>query len=318
MTGLRDELSYRLYAGAWSLVRRLPERAAYAIFDVLAEAAWRLRGTGVRQLEANLARARPDADAAELARLSRAGMRSYLRYWCDAFRLPDWDHGRVVGSVRVEGEHHLRATTGDGRRGMVAALMHMGNWDHAGAWASLTGAPVVTVAERLRPERLYERFLAYREGLGMEILPLTGGDRDLLDVLAKRLRAGRLVPLLADRDLRASGLPVDLLGEPAGLAPGPAMLALRTGAALHPVSIWHEAAEGADGRSSVRRLVIRFHDEIPVPATGTTRARLTAMTQEVADVFGAAIAAHPTDWHMLQVVWTADLDQPADTAVRAS
>ena len=80
--------------------------------------------------------------------------------------------------------------------------MHMGNWDHAGAWASLTGAPVVTVAERLRPERLYDRFLAYREGLGMEILPLTGGDGDLLDMLSERLRAGRLVPLLADRDLR--------------------------------------------------------------------------------------------------------------------
>ena len=158
----------------------------------------------MRRLESNLLRARPEADGHELRALTRAGMRSYLRYWCDAFRLPDWDHERVVGSVRVEGEHHLRANVGEGGRGVVGALMHMGNWDHAGAWASLTGAPVVTVAERLRPERLYERFLAYREGLGMEILPLTGGEGDLLDTLSRRLRAGRLVPLLADRDLRAS------------------------------------------------------------------------------------------------------------------
>jgi len=186
--------------------------------------------------------------------------------------------------------------------------MHMGNWDHAGAWASLTGVPVVTVAERLQPERLYERFVAYREGLGMEILPLTGGDRDVLDVLAQRLRAGRLVPLLADRDLRASGVEVQLLGEPTRMPPGPAMLALRTGAALHPVSIWPETVEGWRRP----RLVIRFHEEVPAPESGTTRAKVTAMTQEVADVFGAAIAEHPADWHMLQPLWLADLD-PART-----
>jgi KDO2-lipid IV(A) lauroyltransferase len=180
--------------------------------------------------------------------------------------------------------------------------MHMGNWDHAGAWATLTGAPVVTVAERLRPERLYERFLAYRQGLGMEILPLTGGESDLFDTLCRRLRAGRLVPLLADRDLRASGVEVDLLGEPTKMPPGPALLALRTGAALHPVSIWHERARGP-----VPRLVIRFHDEVPPPPAGPTRARVTAMTQEVADVFGDAIRAHPQDWHMLQPLWLGDL-----------
>ncbi len=301
-------MTYWLYAGAWAVVRRLPERVAYRLFDLVADVVWRRRPAAVLRLEANLRRARPEATPAELRALSRAGMRSYLRYWCDVFRLPDWSHDRVVASVRVVGEEHLRSSTGDGRRGVVGALMHMGNWDHAGAWASLTDVPVVTVAERLQPERLYERFLAYREGLGMEILPLTGGDRDVLDVLSQRLRAGRLVPLLADRDLRASGVDVQLLGEPTRMPPGPAMLALRTGAALHPVSIWPETVEGWRRP----RLVIRFHDEVLAPAQGTTRAKVTAMTQEVADVFGAAIAEHPADWHMLQPLWLADLD-PART-----
>jgi KDO2-lipid IV(A) lauroyltransferase len=199
--------------------------------------------------------------------------------------------------------------------------MHMGNWDHAGAWASLTGAPVVTVAERLRPERLYERFLAYREGLGMEILPLTGGEGDLLDTLSRRLRAGRLVPLLADRDLRASGIEVDLLGAATRMPPGPAMLAIRTGAALHPVSIWYEDAEpdAEPARASRQRLVIRFHDEIAAPTSGRTREKVTSMTQQVADVFGDAIRAHPQDWHMLQPLWLADLPaRPARPAAPPS
>jgi phosphatidylinositol dimannoside acyltransferase len=298
---VRERLTYRLYAVAWGVVRRLPERVAYQLFDLIADLVWRSRRGPVPRLEANLRRARPGTSYDELRTLSRAGLRSYLRYWCDAFRLPDWSRDRVVASVRVENEQYLRDTLGGGR-GMVAALMHMGNWDHAGAWASVTGAPVVTVAERLRPERLYARFLAYREGLGMEILPLTGGEGDLLDTLSRRLREGRLVPLLADRDLRASGILVELLGEPTRMPPGPAMLALRTGAALHPVSIWYEPAG-----SRRHRLVIRFHDEVLAPADGRTREKVTAMTQEVASVFGAAITAHPEDWHMLQPLWLGDL-----------
>lgn len=301
-------MTYWLYAGAWALVRRLPERVAYRLFDLVADLAWWRRPVAVCRLEANLRRARPAANTAELRALSRAGLRSYLRYWCDAFRLPDWSPDRVVSSVRVVGEEHLRASTGEGRRGVVGALMHMGNWDHAGAWASLTGVPVTTVAERLRPERLYERFLAYREGLGMEILPLTGGERHVVDVLTQRLRAGRLVPLLADRDLRAGGLAVELLGEPTRMPSGPAMLALRTGAALHPVSIWHEADPAPGGGAAHRVLVIRFHDEVLAPSAGRTREKLAEMTQQVADVFGAAIAEHPEHWHMLQPLWLADLD----------
>jgi phosphatidylinositol dimannoside acyltransferase len=307
-------VTYWLYAGAWAVVRRLPERVAYRLFDLVADAVWWRQLAPVQRLERNLSRARPAATPEQLRSLSRAGMRSYLRYWCDAFRLPDWSHERVVSTVRVVGEEHLRSSTGPGQRGVVGALMHMGNWDHAGAWASLTGVPVVTVAERLRPERLYERFVAYREGLGMEILPLTGGDRDVLEVLVERLRAGRLVPLLADRDLRASGVDVTLLGEPTRMPPGPAMLALRTGAALHPVSIWHEPVEGWPRP----RLVIRFHDEVPAVEGGTTRERVTTMTQQVADTFGAAIGEHPDDWHMLQPLWLADLDparvQPASAS----
>jgi KDO2-lipid IV(A) lauroyltransferase len=299
-------LTYALYAAAWTLVRRLPERVAYAVFEGIADVAVRRDALPVRRLRANLAQACPDLASSELHRLTREGMRSYLRYWCDAFRMPDWSRGRIVGTVRVEGEQHLRDNVGAGRPGVVAALMHMGNWDHAGAWAALTGAPVVTVAEVLEPQRLFERFVAYRTALGIEVLPLHGKGSDLLGTLAARLREGRLVPLLADRDLRSSGITVSFLGSPASLPPGPAILALQTGAPLHPVSIWHE--DGPPG--GPRTLVIRFHDAVRVASSGTTREKVAAMTQAVADVFGESIRAHPSDWHMLQRVWTTPHQPP--------
>jgi KDO2-lipid IV(A) lauroyltransferase len=296
---MTDRLTLLGYSAGWGTVRRLPERAAYASFDSLAEGVWRGRGAAVRRLEANLRRVRPHDDDTALRELSRAGMRSYLRYWCDAFRLPDWDRGRIVSRFTGVHEERLWANLAAGR-GVVAPLPHLANWDHAGAWAAQVGAPVTTVAERLRPERLYERFVAYRESLGMEILPLTGGN-DVFRALADRLRAGRLVPLLADRDLRASGVQVNFFGGPTRMPPGPALLALQTGAALVPVTLHYV------GRPPGHGIELVFHPEVAVPAAGSTRERVTAMTQSVADTFAEGIAAHPEDWHMLQRLWLADL-----------
>ena len=310
MNGMRDGIVLLGYTGGWSAIRHLPEPAAYALFRRIADAAWRRRGPNVRRLEANLARAIGTSDEARLREVSRAGMRSYLRYWCEAFRLPDWDRSRLVDRIRIVGESNLRDPLAVGR-GVVAALPHMGNWDHGGAWACVTGAPVTTVAERLRPERLFERFVAYRESLGMEILPLTGGTNDVFATLADRLRQGRLVPLVADRDLSRRGIEVRLFGEATRMPAGPALLAMRTGAALVPVTLWYEGTEPD------HRLVVWFHEEVPPPAGVRGAERVVHMTQAVADQFSAGIAEHPEDWHMLQRLFLADL--PAGGAgVRAA
>lgn len=311
MNGLRDRVTLLGYTAGWSAVRHLPEKVAYRAFRRIADAAWQRRGPSVQRLEANLARALGTQEPDAVREASRAGMRSYLRYWCEAFRLPDWNHDRIVNRVRIELEHNLREPLAAGR-GVVAALPHMANWDHAGAWGCLTGAPVTTVAERLKPERLFERFVAFREGLGMEILPLTGGTDDVFVTLADRLGRGRLVPLLADRDLSRRGLKVTLLGEATRMPAGPAALAVRTGAALVPVTLWYE------GDEPDHTLVVRFHDEIEPPASVQGSRRVIHMTQAVADRFSEGIAEHPQDWHMMQRLFLTDLtadrptDEPAD------
>ncbi len=264
----------------------------------------------MRRLEGNLARVRPDLDAARLRELSRAGMRSYLRYWCDSFRLPSWTPEQVRAAVRVEGDGPIRAALASGR-GVVAALSHQGNWDLAGAWSALDLHRVTTVAERLEPVEVFDAFIAYRTGIGIDVLAL--GDDGVFTNLVRALRGGGLVPLLCDRDLSRTGVEVDLCGHPVRMAAGPASLAEVTGALLSPVSIWYEPAPGVE---SGRRIVIRFHPEVTVPDGATDEAgrplaraeRVRALTQGVADALGAGIAEHPEDWHMLQPVFTADLD----------
>ena len=303
---LSERLTGFAYQLGWKLICRIPESWAKWAFTLVADIAWRRQGPKVQVLEGNLRRVlafsggSPDVDGKELRTLSRAALRSYARYWLEVFRLPAIPVERILSGMHIDpaGEQALFANLKAGR-GVVIALPHMGNFEQAGAWVVARGAgSFTTVAERLRPESVYEAFVRFRESLGMEVLPLTGGHSPF-GTLAQRLRAGRLVCLVSDRDLTESGVEVEMFGETARIAAGPAALAVQTGAALMPVATWFE---GDDWGAHI-------YEEIPVPASGTRYEKITEMSQQVARVFETAIAEHPQDWHMLQRVFTADLGQ---------
>jgi lauroyl/myristoyl acyltransferase len=307
---LRERLISAAFGAGWTLVCRLPESWARALFMAGAEIAWRRQDHGVQVLEGNLLRVlRTNAadsqdyqhvDGKELRALSRKVLRSYARYYLETFRLQAIPRQRILDGmhVNVPAVDLLLDYLKQGR-GVVLALPHMGDFEQAGLWVNLYGAgSFTTVAERLKPDSVYERFLKFRQGLGMEVLPTTGGPNPS-GVMARRLRAGKLVCLVADRDLSDTGVEVDFFGEKALLPAGPAALAVQTGAALMPVSCWFvgDTEWGA-----------HVHDEIPVPAGGDRRQQVAAMTQQLAAVFEQAIREHPEDWHMLQRLFVADLD----------
>lgn len=298
-SGLSERLAAAGFAAGWRLVRGLPEPVATAVFDDAARLAARRGGAGSAQLRRNLARVRPQASAAELDRLLLAGLRSYARYWREVFRLPALDPAALWRTVDggVTGAENLDKALAEGN-GAVLALCHSGNWDVAGVWLAQRQGGFTTVAERLRPESLYRRFADYRESLGFEIVPLTGGREPASRVLARRLRENRPICLLAERDLTATGIAVDFFGAPAHLPSGPAGLAALTGAHLLPAQLWFP--DGPRGRS----WRIHIHPALPVERG---RTGIAAATQRLADTFAGFIAEHPEDWHMLQVVWRADL-----------
>jgi phosphatidylinositol dimannoside acyltransferase len=300
MPGLKDRLTDAGYGVGWRVVCRLPESWAQRAFRFFADLAWRRHGPRVRVLEGNLRRViGSQAPDGQLRGLSRQVMRSYARYWLEVFRLPVIPADRLLGGMRVTG--HIETIFADlaAGRGVILALPHMGNYDLAGAWLIAKGAGSTTVVvERLRPESVYDRFVAFREGFGLEVLPASGGTSSAFTTLAQRLQAGKTVGLLCDRDVTGRGMEVEFFGEKARMMGGAAALAVRTGAALMPVVLWFEGNQwGA-----------HVYEEIPVPAEGDEEQKAAAMMQEVARLFEAGIRAHPQDWHMLQRVFTADLD----------
>lgn len=307
---LRERVKGAAFGAGWTLVCRMPESWARALFRAGADIAWRRQGHGVEVLEGNLIRViRTDPgdslenaqyDAKELRTLSREVVRSYARYYMEAFRMQVIPRQRILDGMHVNWPNvDLTLEYMKNGRGVIYALPHTGNFEQAGLWINLVGAhSFTTIAERLKPESLYERFLEFRGALGMEVLPTTGGPHPF-GVMAQRLRAGKLVCIVADRDLSDTGVEVDFFGEKALMPAGPAALAVQTGAALMPVSTWFvDETEWA----------AHVHDEIPVPATGNRKEKVAAMTQQLATVFEEAIREHPTDWHMLQRLFVADLD----------
>lgn len=279
MSKLHDLVVRRGYAIGWRVAGALP---APVVARVIAQASARVlrhNGVHVRTLRTNLSAAtgRPASDD-----LVRAALGSYLRNLYEVLALPSWSPRRVVTSVTTDGELAFRAT--HTATGAVVALPHSGNWDLAGAWACLTRLPVTTVAEAL-PNEEFESFLRFRQGLGMEVL--SHRDPAALIKLIGAVRRGRLVCLLADRDLGGRGLPVGWRGHPVTMPAGPALVARRSGAALVP----------AVSQYTPGGMKIIFGEPIE-PRPG--RDGLVAMTQQVADFFAERIAERPQDWHVMQ------------------
>lgn len=301
----------RLMLIAWRVVPRLPRGLARGIFDLIALVAHTLRIGGVRQLERNLSRLTGTTSTAELRRLSRAGMRSYMRYYCEAFQLPGMSTAEVDARVRSTGyEKYAERSAAGGTS--VLALGHSGNWDLAGAWANRHLGTVITVAERLEPPELFEAFVGFREALGMVIVPLDKGGGVFRQLLRETRRPG-VVPLLADRDLSSTGVDVQVGGHEMRVAPGPAALALARGIPVVPVLIHYEQLTGRRRRAarSPWGIHIHFLPEVEVPAAGpgvSSTDRVAQMTRVWFTAYTRALAQFPQDWHMLQKVYTADLD----------
>ncbi|MFG3340413.1 phosphatidylinositol mannoside acyltransferase [Glycomyces sp. NPDC048151] len=297
---MSERLTELAYLAAWRGVRLLPEGAAGALGNRFADRALKKNGRGVRQLRKNLARVvggEPDEA------LMRQAMRSYARYWLEAFRLPSMSTARLQQKFEMNGYEpvHERAERG---LGSIVALPHCGNWDFAGAWVGAVAKDrLTTVAERLKPEGVYRRFLEYRESLGMQIIPTSGGDRNPQAALGEALDDGHVVALVADRDLGRGGTEVKFFGEATTFPTGPALLAIRNKVELFTAAIHYE-----DDRAVC-------HISGPVDlGTGSFRERVSGTTQRMAEAFEEGIRAHPADWHMLQRFWSADFDAPRESA----
>lgn len=289
MSRLKDLLSAQLYLLGWKIVQVLPDKSAYSLFEKLGKVFYNRNGKAVQRLRSNLEVVLPESSTAKLEKIVIKGISSYFRYWCDTFRFPGWSNQKILDSVTATNENLLKDPVAAGT-GVIVALPHSGNWDHAGAYFCAQGIPLVSVAERVKPEKLFQKFLTYRQAMGMEILAL---DSNTLPTLSNRLNEGKLIALVADRDFSKNGVEVDFFGKKAKMPIGPALLSLRTGAPL----ITAQVSYNPNG------IQIDFLGPLTPRIQGSLEERAKDLVQQCADSFAMGISKNPEDWHMLQRIW---------------
>jgi len=231
----------------------------------------------------------PNISEIALDELTKDGMRSYLRYWFDTFRLNKWSKSRIIETTFVVRENLLRDPI-ETKKGCIIALPHAGNWDHAAAYFCSTGIPLTAVVEKLKPEAIFKKFLAYRQSIGIEAI---SHKEKTIPILMERLNQGKLIALVADRDMSRNGIEVNFLGGIAKMPAGPAILAIKTGSPLVTAYI----------RYLDKGIEITFDETIKLPVAGGEDEKIKIVTQSMADNFAKRIKDSPVDWHMLQRIW---------------
>ena len=280
---------YLLYLFAWKVIGILPEKTAYQLANFVSDQILRKNGKGIQRLRSNYKRVVPSISNSALEALTKEGMRSYLRYWFDTFRLNKWSKSRIIETTFVVRENLLRDPI-ETKKGCIIALPHAGNWDHAAAYFCSTGIPITAVVERLKPEAIFKKFLAYRQSIGIEAI---SHREKTIPILMERLNQGKLVALVADRDMSRNGIEVNFLGGIAKMPAGPAILAIKSGSPLVTAYIRY-LDEGIE---------ITFDETILLPISGSEEEQIRIVTQSMADNFAKRIQDSPVDWHMLQRIW---------------
>jgi len=290
-------LSAQAYLMGWKIVGRLPLPLTAALCTRAADYASD-DGKGMNQLRKNLSRVVGPENVTR--NLVRDAMRSYARYWLEAFRLP-----QLVGDpdliARIDrgviGKEHLVSSV-NSDRGTVLVATHSGNWDMAGMYFAHTFGTFSTVAERLKPVELYDAFVAFRKQLGFNVISHVAipGQPPAMHQLKQVLEAGGTVCLLGDRDIKGTGVEVEFFGEKTTMPTGAIRLAEETGANLHVVHCWFE------GTIDDPSWGLHISPHLPVQGVAETVQKMAALMEE-------NIRVHPVDWHVLQPFWLADRKQ---------
>jgi phosphatidylinositol dimannoside acyltransferase len=278
-----------IYLASWRIVRFLPRKIAIKLFQYFAQMAYKRNGKSVVQLRKNLAVV-TKLSGDDLEQVVKLGMASYGRYWAEAFQLPSYSDKAISRLVRISNPEILLAPL-KSNQGVIVAVPHLGNWDLAGRWFAKQAGEVITVAEALKPERVFDAFVQYRKSIGLIAYP--AGSRSTVPALKQALESGKLIALVADRDMSSSGIEVEFCGEICTMPAGPASLAYATNSVLTTACLFNESDHLAGFIDSP----IEFDRRLP------REAAIKLATQQIADRFTQYVTEHPEDWHVLQRLW---------------
>ncbi len=289
-------VAYAYIGGSW-LVGMMPERLAYGIAHVAGGWAARRDSSRRRNVERNLARITGEpAGSAMVQRLVVDAYRSYARYWLETFRLVREGREFFRDRFRAPTEDNLWGVV-KSHGGAIVVVGHLGNYDAAGAWVGASGYRLVTVAEVLKPRRMFDFFVEHRAKLGMTIHP---AEKGVTSKLVEAVKGGAVVAVLADRDLKGTGPEVTFFGERVTFPPGAASISIATQVPIVVAGVY--GVTWPDGKKG---WAAEISERLPLPAQDESDGVAT-LTQAIATELERCVRKRPEEWHVFQPFWLAD------------
>lgn len=289
------KITYYLFFIAQKIVELLPVRISMGLADIGGTVYYYTVKKKRDQAKRNIRRVLgPDATKRDVAKTARKMCRYYAKYWIEIFWIPSLDKEYILDRFHTEGKEYFETVLALGK-GMIVVLPHYGSWE-AGAVYLASQGKFSAVAEVLKPPELFKLFCDLRESIGIKIFPFDHKPKTRIKMI-DFLKEGGMLALLADRDLRGTGVEVEFFGEKTTLPPGPAALAFKSGAPILCVSV----IKNDDGTWTGRAGAPIYPD-----IEGDRRAVINQVMQQIAHELENLIREDPAQWHMLMPAWPSD------------
>jgi lauroyl/myristoyl acyltransferase len=230
-----------------------------------------------------------DAGDPLVRRVAKKSMRNYCKYLVEFVDLPNMSSSdEAVASMKIHGLEHLQAAVECGK-GVIIASAHFGTIE-VGGLRLQDFVDVHAVYDTFKPDYLDRLIQQKRLEKGIHLI----GVNDVRGMM-RALRAGHALTLLFDRPLeRAKGVTVRFFGRETAVPGGPAVLAIKTGAALLPVFMY---------RQPDRSFECRLFPPVTWIETDDRESDVRGIMQKLMDTLQTVVRERPDQWYMFRPMW---------------
>jgi len=214
---------------------------------------------------------------------------------------------RVLKNISVEGIGNLDAALKSGK-GVIAVSAHIGNYALIGTKLSMMGYTFVTVIRDLKTKAGSIIYSKSRELIQLPAIP-TLPEKHFYKNALKILRGNGILCLIADEDKRHGGIFVNFFGRKASTAPGPAGLALRTGARIIPVFMVRNSDDS-------QKIIIG--EEIKLENTDNPEKNIKNITAGFTAAIENYVRTYPDQWPWMNFRWRTQPKGQARAIMRIS
>ncbi len=228
--------------------------------------------------------------AAELEQIARACYANLGRSVAEFCHMPSVNKENLPKRVSYEGLDNLTSAYKRGK-GVIFITAHFGNWELMAYAQSLIGYPANVLVRPLDNKYLDKVVNKYRSKGGNKLIPKKNATKEVLRCLSK----GEMLGVLIDQNVSIGDrVFVDFFNHPASTITAPAILALRTGAAVVPAFII---------RQSDRTHKIVYEPEIELQKSGDKQQDIRTNMQQFTKAIEEYVRRYPEQWFWMHRRW---------------